>query len=61
MMGKGGHNILEPAAHGKLVFFGPDISNFKDSRDLLLKNDAGIQVNSWQSLKEQLLYYKIFG
>ncbi|RAK11946.1 3-deoxy-D-manno-octulosonic-acid transferase [Halanaerobium saccharolyticum] len=57
MMGKGGHNILEPAAQGKLVFFGPDMSNFKDSRDLLLKNDAGIQVNSWQSLKEQLLYY----
>ncbi|TDO94815.1 3-deoxy-D-manno-octulosonic-acid transferase [Halanaerobium saccharolyticum] len=57
MMGKGGHNILEPAAHGKLVFFGPDMSNFKDSRDLLLKNDAGIQVNSWQSLKKQLLYY----
>ncbi|PTW02229.1 MULTISPECIES: 3-deoxy-D-manno-octulosonic acid transferase [Halanaerobium] len=57
MMGKGGHNVLEPAAQGKLVFFGPDMSNFKDSRDLLIKNDAGIQVNTWQSLKKELNYY----
>jgi 3-deoxy-D-manno-octulosonic-acid transferase len=57
MMGKGGHNILEPAAHGKLVFFGPDMSNFKDSTRLLLKNNVGIQVNNWEELKQNFLYY----
>jgi 3-deoxy-D-manno-octulosonic-acid transferase len=57
MMGKGGHNILEPAAHGKLVFFGPDMSNFKDSTRLLLKNNVGIQVNNWEELKQNFLYF----
>ncbi len=57
MMGKGGHNILEPAAHGKLVFFGPDMSNFKDSTELLLGNNAGIQVDSYDKLEEKLNYY----
>jgi 3-deoxy-D-manno-octulosonic-acid transferase len=57
MMGKGGHNILEPAAHGKLVFFGPDMSNFKDSTQLLLENNVGVQVQNWPELKEELEYY----
>ncbi len=57
MMGKGGHNILEPAAQGKLVFFGPDMFNFKDSTKLLLENNVGIQVKSWQELSKKLLYY----
>ena len=57
MMGKGGHNILEPAAQGKLVFFGKDMFNFKDSTKLLLNNDVGIQVNSWEELKKKLLFY----
>ncbi len=57
MMGKGGHNILEPAAQGKLVFFGPDMFNFKDSTRLLLENNVGVQVNSWQELSKKLIYY----
>ena len=57
MMGKGGHNILEPAAQGKLVFFGPDMSNFKDSTELLLENKVGIQVENYDQLKERLTYY----
>ena len=57
MMGKGGHNILEPAAQGKLVFFGPDMSNFKASTKLLLENNVGVQVNSWQELSAELIHY----
>lgn len=57
MMGKGGHNILEPAAQEKLVFFGPDMFNFKDSTRLLLENNVGIQVNNWKELSKKLLYY----
>lgn len=57
MIGKGGHNILEPAAQGKLVFFGQDMSNFKDSRDLLLENKTGIQVKNYEQLKEKMAYY----
>ncbi|MGM0410235.1 MAG: 3-deoxy-D-manno-octulosonic acid transferase [Bacillota bacterium] len=57
MMGKGGHNILEPAAQGKLVFFGKDMFNFKDSTKLLLDNDVGIQVETWDELNKELNYY----
>ena len=57
MMGKGGHNILEPAAQGKLVFFGKDMFNFKDSTKLLLDNEVGIQISTWNELKEKLNYY----
>ena len=57
MMGKGGHNILEPAAQGDLVFFGPDMFNFKDSKRLILENEAGIQVADWKELTDKLIYF----
>jgi 3-deoxy-D-manno-octulosonic-acid transferase len=54
---RGGHNILEPAALGKLVFFGPHMFNFKDSTKLLLENRVGIQVSNVAELIEQMEYY----
>ena len=43
---KGGHNILEPAACGKPVIFGPHMFNFRDITGLFLKNNAAIMVKS---------------
>lgn len=40
---RGGQNILEPAARGKPVFFGPNMQNFRDSVQVLLGR-GGIQV-----------------
>ena len=40
---RGGQNILEPAAQGKPVLFGPNMDNFKDSVRLLVGR-GGIQV-----------------
>ena len=54
---RGGHNILEPAAQGKLVFFGPHMFNFKDSTELLLKEEVGVQVADKEELADKLLYY----
>ena len=54
---RGGHNLLEPAAQGKLVFFGPHMFNFKDSTDLLLDHEVGIQVDNAEQLTEQMKYY----
>lgn len=51
---RGGHNILEPAAHGKLVFFGPNMFNFKESTRILLENNAAIQVKNKEELIEKL-------
>jgi 3-deoxy-D-manno-octulosonic-acid transferase len=32
---RGGQNVMEPAAMGKPVVFGPDMTNFREARDLL--------------------------
>jgi 3-deoxy-D-manno-octulosonic-acid transferase len=47
---KGGHNILEPAAWGKPVLFGPSMEDFRDARDMLVRCGAGIEVKSVQDL-----------
>ena len=51
---KGGHNILEPAAQGKPVIFGPNMFNFRDITDLFIKNHAGIQVKGSDELRNKI-------
>jgi 3-deoxy-D-manno-octulosonic-acid transferase len=46
---RGGQNILEPAACGKPVLFGPNMENFADSVQVLLGR-GGLQVNSARQL-----------
>ncbi len=41
----GGHNVLEPAALGLPVLFGPQMHNFVAARDLLLETSAAEQVS----------------
>ena len=50
---KGGQNPVEPAAAGKPVLFGPDMSDFPDIADLMLKEGGAIQVKSGEELTEQ--------
>jgi len=52
LVGKGGHNILEPAALGKPVIFGPHMFNFRQITELFLLNSAALQVQDSQGLKE---------
>lgn len=47
---KGGQNILEPAAWGKVVLFGPSMEDFRDARDVLTAAGAGIQVNGAEDI-----------
>jgi len=47
---KGGQNILEPAACGKPVVFGPHMFNFRDIAEMFLKNNAAIMVKDSGSL-----------
>src|SRR5258705_2633963 len=42
----GGHNILEPAAFGKIPVFGPSMENFADIAARFVGADAAIQVDS---------------
>ena len=41
----GGHNMIEPAALGKPVVFGPHTRNFRETVDILLSRRAAIQVD----------------
>jgi 3-deoxy-D-manno-octulosonic-acid transferase len=43
---KGGQNIVEPAAWGKVVLFGPSMEDFREARDILERSGAGVEVRS---------------
>jgi 3-deoxy-D-manno-octulosonic-acid transferase len=40
----GGHNILEPAVHGKPILFGPYMQNFAEIAETFLQHQAALQV-----------------
>lgn len=42
----GGHNILEPAVHGKPIVFGPHMTNFAEIAQAFLDGGAAVQVAS---------------
>lgn len=48
----GGQNILEPAAQGIPVLFGPSMENFAHEAELLLSHGAAIQVAGPEELSE---------
>jgi 3-deoxy-D-manno-octulosonic-acid transferase len=50
----GGHNVLEPAAIGLPVLFGPHMHNFLPARELLLERDAAIQIEGEAALAPTL-------
>jgi 3-deoxy-D-manno-octulosonic-acid transferase len=51
---KGGQNILEAAAWGKIVFYGPFMDDFRDERALLEEAGAGIAVRNGGELFERI-------
>ena len=51
----GGHNILEPAIHGKPVIFGPHMQNFGEIAEAFLANGAAVQVRTENELDETVL------
>jgi 3-deoxy-D-manno-octulosonic-acid transferase len=42
----GGHNILEPAAFGKIPVFGPSMENFSEIASRFVSAGAAVQVES---------------
>jgi 3-deoxy-D-manno-octulosonic-acid transferase len=52
LVGSGGHNVLEPAALGKPVFFGPRMENFRDIADIVRAAGVGFEVHSAAELAE---------
>jgi 3-deoxy-D-manno-octulosonic-acid transferase len=46
LVDQGGHNILEPAVHGKPIVFGPHMENFAEIAEAFLRGQAAVQVQS---------------
>lgn len=53
----GGHNPLEAAVWGKVVFYGPSMEDFMDAKELLEKVGAGIPVSSPEILAEKAIWF----
>jgi 3-deoxy-D-manno-octulosonic-acid transferase len=53
--GRGGQNMMEPAAYGAAVMFGPHTSNFRDTVEQLLRHDAAREVRDATDLARGLL------
>ena len=52
---RGGQNILEPAAWGKVVFYGPSMEDFRDEKIMLEAVGAGITVKDGSDLADKML------
>ncbi len=52
--GRGGQNMMEPAAFGSLVIFGPHTQHFKEAVEGLLGRDAAIRVEDGRGLEKAL-------
>jgi 3-deoxy-D-manno-octulosonic-acid transferase len=52
---RGGQNILEPAAWGKVVFYGPSMEDFRDETIILEAVGAGIPVKDGPDLADKIL------
>jgi 3-deoxy-D-manno-octulosonic-acid transferase len=51
----GGHNILEPAVHGKPIVFGPHMQNFAEIAATFLSHQAAVQVADATELSSVLV------
>jgi 3-deoxy-D-manno-octulosonic-acid transferase len=54
---KRGQNILEPAAWGKVVLYGPSMEDFHDAHQFLSCAGAGIMVQNGEELTDRCLYF----
>ena len=52
---RGGQNLIEPAAYGAAVIFGPHVWNFQDTADRLLEHGAAVQVADAAALERETL------
>ena len=52
---KGGQNILEAAAWGKVIFYGPSMEDFSEEKALLKNAGCGVTISNEEELLQQIL------
>lgn len=52
----GGHNVLEAAVNRKPVFFGPNMSNFKEIADQLKGSGGGMEISDGKEMGMQMVW-----
>jgi 3-deoxy-D-manno-octulosonic-acid transferase len=52
---KGGQNILEAAAWGKVIFYGPSMEDFTEEKGLLENVDAGVTIRNAAELLQEII------
>lgn len=57
LVNKGGHNVMEPAAWGRPVLYGPCMADFRDAAELLEAAGAGFPVRGAEELTEKILAF----
>lgn len=53
----GGQNPMEPAAWGKMVFYGPSMEDFAEAKKVLEQERAGVEVKSAETFVEKALFF----
>lgn len=53
----GGHNPIEPAHFGKIIIFGPDMSNCEELANEMIELNAAIQIESSKELLAKFQYF----
>ena len=51
---RGGHTPIETQSFNCSVIFGPHMENFKEIKDLIIKNKAGFEVKNLNGLIEKI-------
>lgn len=54
LVSTGGHNPIEPALFGKPILFGDHMDNFREIRDIFIREKAALEVQDSQSLEYEL-------
>ncbi|WP_316354212.1 lipid IV(A) 3-deoxy-D-manno-octulosonic acid transferase [Candidatus Trichorickettsia mobilis] len=54
---QGGHNPIEPAHFGKIIIFGPDMSNCQIIANEMIDSQAAVQISRQEELLNRLQYY----
>ncbi len=52
---KGGQNILEAAAWGKMIFYGPSMEDFSAEKDLLEAAGCGVTIKNGTELLQEMI------